>query len=454
LGRKFPLPNEFVLAKEVLGPGPRSGSMKGKFLVLDGNSLVHRAFHALPLLSTRQGVFTNAAYGFTTMLFKVLEQEKPTHVAVAFDKGRVTFRHAQYQEYKAQRKETPEQLRPQFDLVKRVLAAMRIPYFEVEGYEADDLIGTLVKQAEAAGLESVIVTADRDALQLVSARTRAMLTKKGISQLAVYDSEALAAEFGLEPSQVVDVKALMGDASDNIPGVPGIGEKTALRLIREYGSLEHLLAKAETVSPPSLAAKLVQYAEQARMSKELATIFCQVPLQVDWEDCRYRSPDYEQLLAVFQELEFRSLMKEVLEAAAKERPSPEPAKASSQDWAALASPQELASYLARLADAGRGAFALVFQGEDYFRAPVVALGLACPGAMPVGYAVSLGAPWDVLADFLSRQRVELFSHDAKAVLVALARQGLPPFCPAAGTQGLGHLRRPRGPRASLPRAAL
>lgn len=422
--------------------------MPGKLLILDGNSLVHRAFHALPLLSTREGVFTNAAYGFTTMLLKALEQEKPTHIAVAFDRGRVTFRHEQYQGYKGQRKETPEELRTQFTLVKRILAAFNISTFEAEGYEADDLIGTLARQAEEVGLETVIVSGDRDTLQLVSARTKALLVKKGISQVQLYDPEILARELGIEPRQVADLKALMGDASDNIPGVPGIGEKTALRLIREYGSLENLLTHLDHLSPRSLGEKLAAHADQARMSKALATIYCQVPLTVDWETCRHRPPDREQLRALFEELEFKSLMKLVQ----NQEPERETAQAEQErppaapsGWYELHSPDELKRYLAAVEAAGRGAITLVWQGTEYLRAPVLALGLACPGAPPAVYALRNGPPWAVLGEFFAQTRAAIFGHDLKAILVALARQGVPLWWPAGDTMLMAYLRDPGAP---------
>lgn len=427
--------------------------MKGKFLILDGNSLIHRAFHALPLLSTRQGLYTNAAYGFTAMLLKALEQENPTHVAVAFDKGRVTFRHDQYQEYKAQRKQTPEELRPQFELVKRILAAMNIPYFEVEGYEADDLIGTLVKKAEAEGLESIILTADRDALQLVSEKTKAMLSKKGISELAVYDPASLREEWGIEPQQVVDVKALMGDPSDNLPGVPGVGDKTALKLIKTFGSLEAVLENAERVSPPSLRQKLLEHADQARLCKELATIRRDAPIEIDLSGCRRQPPNYEELLRVFQELEFKTFIKGVLQEMEKEAPSVRTA-ASALPWTALRSAAEVRAYLGRLAQAGKGALVLEWKGPDYLRAPVAAIGLACPGEPPAGYRVAEEGVWEVLAGFLREGRASLCGHNTKAAMAALANKGAPLWWPEGDTMIMAYLRDPGTSEYSLEELAL
>ncbi|MBO8170033.1 MAG: DNA polymerase I [Thermoanaerobacteraceae bacterium] len=279
-----------------------------KFLVIDGNSLIHRAFYALPLLQNRRGQYTNAVYGFTNMLLKVLDEQQPQYAAVCFDKGKVTFRHDKFQDYKGHRKATPPELRPQFDLVKQVVAALGISTYELEGYEADDLIGSLVTLADQEGFNSLIVTGDRDALQLVSEGTRVLLTRKGISQLELYDLNAIGEKYGLEPAQLIDVKGLMGDASDNIPGVPGIGEKTALKLIKQYGSLEEVLANIDNISGKKLKERLAQHREQARLSKELATIDRDVPVKLDLEECVLAEPDYSRVLKLFKELEFTSLI--------------------------------------------------------------------------------------------------------------------------------------------------
>lgn len=290
-----------------------------KFLILDGNSLIHRAFHALPLLSNRQGVFTNAVLGFTTMLFKLIDQEKPDFIAVAFDEGR-TFRHEEYEAYKGQRKPTPEELRPQFPIIKKILMAMNIQTFSVPGYEADDVIGNLSQRAENEGLGSIVVTGDRDSLQLVSDLTSVRLTKKGISEIQHYELDTVQKEFGLKPFQLIDVKALMGDKSDNIPGVPGIGEKTAVKLIQEFGDLARLMDNLDKVSPPKLQEKLRQFQEQAWTSRMLAEIRRDLDIEKEIEDCVFTEPDYNAILEIFEELEFRKLSKEIL---AKMKESPE-----------------------------------------------------------------------------------------------------------------------------------
>jgi len=280
------------------------------FLVIDGNSLAHRAFHAIPLLTTSQGVVTNAVYGFAGMLLKILSEKNPGLAAVCFDKGKITFRHSEYESYKGTRKATPDELRPQFPLIKEMLEVMEIPVVEMEGYEADDLIGTLVTLAEKQKIASLILTGDRDALQLVSPLTKVLLTKKGITDLDEYDEGKVWERYGLSPAQLVDLKGLTGDVSDNIPGVPGIGEKTGAKLIAEFGNLDNLLDSLDRVSP-RIASKLKEYADQARLSRRLATIERKAPVELDLECCSWTGPDYNALLPIFSQLEFKSLVRSI-----------------------------------------------------------------------------------------------------------------------------------------------
>ncbi|MHB8170662.1 MAG: DNA polymerase I [Thermincolia bacterium] len=287
-------------------------SKASKFIIIDGNSLIHRAFYALPLLTTTQGVFTNAVYGFTNMLLKLMEEEKPDYLVVAFDKGKPTFRVETYAEYKGHRKGTPDELRPQFPIVKEVLEAMCIPFFEEEGYEADDLIGTLVSRAEKEGINSLVVTGDRDALQLVSDATEVLITRKGISEIEKMDGAALEEKYGLTPQQIIDLKALMGDSSDNIPGVPGVGEKTALKLLHQFGSVEKLYEEIDQVTG-KLKDKLLANKDLAWISKGLATIVRDVPMEISWDECRVCEPDDRRLLELFKNLEFKNLVKKVMD---------------------------------------------------------------------------------------------------------------------------------------------
>ncbi|WP_346354952.1 DNA polymerase I [Azotosporobacter soli] len=250
------------------------------FYIIDGSSLMHRAFYALPLLTAPGGIHTNAVYGFTTMLLGLLAERKPDIVAVAFDKSRITFRTGLYQEYKAHRQKTPSELSEQFSLMKEMLSALGIPNVEMDGYEADDIIGTWAKQAAAQSDRVYIVTGDRDALQLIDANISVLLTKKGLSDLQEYDTGRFAAEYGVSPLQHIDVKGLMGDSSDNIPGVAGIGEKTALKMIQAFGSVENVLANIDKISGKKTQATLREESELARLSKQLATIHCEVPVEL------------------------------------------------------------------------------------------------------------------------------------------------------------------------------
>ena len=255
--------------------------MADKFLVIDGSSLIHRAFFALPPLTTQSGVHTGAVYGFCNMLLRLLADVQPKWLAVAFDKSRKTFRTEMFADYKGQRKPTPSELSEQFPLARKVLEAMNIAVLELDNYEADDIIGTFAVHAPQEA-DVIIVTGDRDELQLLSSRTSVYFTKRGISDLKIYTPEVFAEEYeGLEPKQLIDLKGLMGDTSDNIPGIPGVGPKTALKLIGEYGSVENVLANADKISGKALREKVQNNKESALLSKKLATIFTDVPVDAD-----------------------------------------------------------------------------------------------------------------------------------------------------------------------------
>lgn len=278
-----------------------------KILILDGNSLANRAFYALPPLSTADGRPTNVLHGFLTMLFRLEQEQQPDYWVVAFDKTKATVRIEQYEGYKAQRKETPEALRPQFAYLKEVLGELDVPIIELEGYEADDLIAAVTKEAEARGLEAQVYTGDRDALQLISPKTNIYLTKKGISEVERYDEHVLWQRYQLKPSQIIDLKGLMGDASDNIPGVPGIGEKTALKLLWEFESVEGVLANAGNVAGKKVQNNLKEYAEQALLSKKLATMLTEVPLAFALEDFVYRRSQEAKALPALQKYDLKRI---------------------------------------------------------------------------------------------------------------------------------------------------
>lgn len=283
--------------------------MKNKLVLIDGNSIAYRAFFALPLLNNDKGVYTNAVYGFTTMLLKVIDEEKPTHMLVAFDAGKTTFRHQTFQEYKGGRQKTPPELSEQFPLIRELLDAFQVKRYELENYEADDIIGTLAKQVSAEDeWEVKIYSGDKDLLQLVSPKVTVALTRKGISNVDTYDETVVHEKYGITPKQIIDMKGLMGDPSDNIPGVPGVGEKTAIKLLKEFGSVEKLLHSIEKVSGKKLKENLTENKEKAIMSKELATIFTEVPLTLPAEELAFGDYDEGKVVALFKELDFQSLL--------------------------------------------------------------------------------------------------------------------------------------------------
>ena len=280
--------------------------MADKFLVIDGSSLIHRAFFALPPLMTKQGLHTGAVYGLCNMLLKLLGDLQPAYMAVAFDKSRKTFRTELYADYKGQRKPTPSELSEQFPLAMKVLGTMGIPTLELDNYEADDIIGTFAVHTPE-DVEVIIVTGDRDELQLVDTRTKVYYTKRGISDIQIFDEAEFAANYeGLVPKQLIELKGLMGDASDNIPGVPGVGPKTALKLIKEYGDVETVLENIDKVSGKALKAKLADNKESALLSKQLATICTEAP--VDTDIAKYAlAPLREEARTLLQDLEFRNM---------------------------------------------------------------------------------------------------------------------------------------------------
>ncbi len=280
---------------------------KEKVLLLDGNSLAYRAFFALPLLTNDSGIHTNATYGFTMMLQKIVEEEQPTKVLVAFDAGKTTFRHESYGEYKGGRQKTPPELSEQFPYIRKLIDAYQMKRYELPMYEADDIIGTLAKQA-GADAEVIIVSGDKDLTQLASEQVTVYVTRKGITDIEKYTPAHIEEKYGITPQQIIDMKGLMGDSSDNIPGVPGVGEKTAIKLLKEYGSVEKLYEQIEGMKASKMKEKLVANEESAYLSKKLATIYTEAPIDITVEDIAYPGPDNEALLAVWQELGFKSLI--------------------------------------------------------------------------------------------------------------------------------------------------
>jgi DNA polymerase-1 len=344
--------------------------------LIDGSGYLFRAYFAIRHLSSPTGFPTNAIYGVTQMLLKLLRDQKPDHLAVVFDVGRETFRTALYPDYKANRAAMPEDLRPQIEPLKEVIRAFNIPVLEKAGFEADDLIGTIARESTARGIPVVVVTGDKDLMQIVGNGVTLLDTMKDKAS----DIPQVVEKFGVEPARVVDVLALMGDASDNIPGVPGIGEKTAIKLIQEYGSLEELLARAAEVKGKN-GERLREFADQARLSCRLATIDCAVPLEYDFDAFRMEPPDNIRLAELFKTHGFTSLMRELTSVSTL----------SSEEYRCITTNEELAAVVAQLKAAPAFAFDTETTSLNPLDARLVGISLSCrehaAWYIPVGHVV-------------------------------------------------------------------
>ena len=291
-----------------------------KIILLDGNSLSYRAFYAMPALKNKKGLYTNSVYGFTLMLERILEDTKPKYALVAFDKGKETFRHKSYEAYKGTRDKTPTELVEQFGYVRELIESYGIKYEEHFDYEADDIIGTYAKIAEKAGLEVIIVSGDKDLTQLASDNITVYYTKRGVTEIDYYTPEFINEKYGLTPQQIIDMKGLMGDKSDNIPGIPGVGEKTAIKLLTEYETVENVLENIDNISGKKLKEKLTEGKEDAILSKKLATIFTDVPVDNKIEDLTFKE-NREKKKELFEKLEFVSFLRKLSQENSVEDPS-------------------------------------------------------------------------------------------------------------------------------------
>ncbi|MGL6107637.1 DNA polymerase I [Romboutsia sp.] len=281
--------------------------MDKRLIIIDGNSIINRAFFALPEMNNKEGLKTNAIYGFTTMLFKIIDTYKPTHISVAFDRKAPTFRHLEYEAYKAGRKKMADELKEQFEPLKKLLDKFNINRLEIDGYEADDIIGTVSKIGEENGYKVYIVTGDKDAIQLASDKTTTLITKKGIGEVEEYDFNSVIEKYEMTPTQFIDLKGLMGDKSDNIPGVPGVGEKTGIKLIKEFSNIEGIIENVDKLKG-SVKTKIIENKELAIMSKRLATIIRDVPIEINLEDLKYGDYKKDDIIEEFKYLGFTSLM--------------------------------------------------------------------------------------------------------------------------------------------------
>jgi len=282
---------------------------KKRLVLIDGHAILHRAYHALPPLTTSTGELVNAVYGFTTMLLKVIDELKPSYLIVAFDTPKPTFRHAEFVGYQAQRPKMEAELASQLENVRRIIRAMGIPIFAVEGYEADDVIGTLAKQAAKSKIEVVIVTGDRDLFQLIGPKIKIYAPVRGMSEAQIFDAKRVKKKMGIEPQQIVDYKGLVGDPSDNYPGVPGVGPKTAAELLGKYRTIAGVYKNLSKL-PESQARKLTEGAEMAELSRKLAKIVTDAPVELDLGKAQFVFTDEEKARAIeeFKVLGFRSLV--------------------------------------------------------------------------------------------------------------------------------------------------
>ena len=284
--------------------------MKNRIVIIDGNSLINRAYYAMqrPMI-TKDGIYTQGVYGFINMLTRIIDDYSPDYITVTFDRKSPTFRHIEYDDYKAGRKKMPPELAMQFPILKDVLHAMNIKTMEIDGFEADDIIGTVARVSEEEGLEPLIITGDKDALQLCTDKTKVLITKKGISDFDLYDREKMIERYQLTPQQFIDLKGLMGDQSDNIPGIPGVGEKTGIKLLTQFETMDNLLAHTDEIANAKLRQKVEDNIQMAVMSKRLATINKYVPIEFNLEELKSVEPNLDMLINQYVKLEFNSFLK-------------------------------------------------------------------------------------------------------------------------------------------------
>lgn len=283
---------------------------KDKLVIIDGNSLLFRSYFAMRPMVTKDGFHTQGIFAFINMLEKILSDFKPTYIVVAFDVGKKTFRHDIYSEYKAGRMKTPQELIDEIPVLHEILLAMNIKIMEMENYEADDIIGTVTKEASINNIESVVITGDKDELQLIDDNVKVIINKRGMTDFDLYDKSAMKERYGLTPSQFIDLKGLMGDSSDNLPGVYGVGEKKGIQLLKEYGSLDEVIKNKDLIKG-KLGENIRYNVKEALMTRELATINRDVPIEINWNEIKYIEPDYEKLIEIYKRLEFNSFLKKI-----------------------------------------------------------------------------------------------------------------------------------------------
>ena len=386
-----------------------------RLMLLDTYGLVYRAFFALPPLTTTQGRPINAAYGFTMMITKIIADEKPTHVIAAFDKGLPAARVEMYPQYKAHRDEMPDDLRPQFALVRKILAVYDIPVMEIEGEEADDVMATLARIACEDQQHAIVITGDLDMLQIVEDGTTVLTTRRGITDLGRYDAAAVRERFNLEPHQLPDYRGLKGDPSDNLPGIPGVGEKTAIKLIKAAGSLDALLENPKLAGTPKLEALVREHGAVARICRDVSIIKRDLPLSLDWEASTFKQPSNDALYALYRELEFKALLNK-LETPVDAPPvsTEEPLTGSYQSFVASTDPPEFVKLAQLLRDAAeQPRVAIAMRGDAIGISTADETGFAFDKGALAQPAIgeAFGALWD--------RAPHLVAYDAKALIAKL-----------------------------------
>jgi DNA polymerase-1 len=363
---------------------------KPLLLLFDGNALIHRAFHAIPPLTiSKTGEMVNAVQGFASTLLKVLNEIKPTHWAIAFDRPGRTFRHEKFEDYKAQRPKAPEELISQIQRVHQLVDAFHIPTYEIDGYEADDVLGTLSHQAEKQNVDTLVVTGDNDILQLVSPSTKVMSPRRSFSDTVIYDEAGVEQKYGITAGQLADFKSLTGDPSDNIPGIPGVGDKTAAKLLRQFGSLERIYEHIDQIAPEKLQTSLRDYKDRVVRNKELATIVTDVPITLNLDACHVTAYDRNQVVELFRELGFVSLLSRLPEDIEKE-PAPVSGKPIiNKDYHIISTDKDLDKLVSRLLAANEFAVDLETSAKEVMICELVGISLSSSPAeayyMPVGH---------------------------------------------------------------------
>jgi len=389
-----------------------------KLIVIDGSSLVHRAFYALPDLKTKEGIYTNSVYGFLSMYYNIKNEYNPDYICVAFDKKGPTFRHEQYKEYKGHRDKTPQELGEQFPIIKEILETMNVKVLEMSEFEADDIAGTLAKMGEESGLDVYLVTGDKDYLQLATDKTKVLLTRKGISEVEVYDRQTIIDKYEITPEQLIDLKGLMGDSSDNIPGVPGIGEKRGLDLIKQYGSIENVYENIEDITAKKMKENLVNNEELAYLSKMLGTIITDVNLDYSIEDFKVEDPDWIKLKEEYDKYELKRFLNEIPEEFSKKT------EEIIDFEYKIASSEDVDEIIKDIKEKKKFAFKFLTSGDNLMTNTPIVLGIKVKDK-PTYYIENLNHECiSKFKEVFESKEIEKIGHELKEDIIILFRQGI------------------------------